>query len=63
MFIYKFRNCKDDAIRFCNAKKTWADLDTAQMDPERGPMILPCLHRYIYKATPKVHLKPGCIQV
>ncbi|XP_035902218.1 Golgi apparatus protein 1 isoform X1 [Anopheles stephensi] len=57
-----YRSCKDDAIRFCKAKKTWADLDTAQMDPERGPLILPCLHRYAYPEKEEMRLKPECLQ-
>nr|XP_029727793.1 Golgi apparatus protein 1-like isoform X1 [Aedes albopictus] len=55
-----YRNCKDDAIRFCKAKKTWADLETGQMDPERGPLILPCLHRYAYHPEKEMQLKPEC---
>ncbi|XP_058449131.1 Golgi apparatus protein 1 isoform X1 [Malaya genurostris] len=57
-----YRNCKDDAIRFCKAKKNWADLDTAQMDPERGPLILPCLHRYAYHPEKDMQLKQECFQ-
>ena len=57
-----YRSCKDDAIKFCRAKKTWADLDTAQMDPERGPLILPCLHRYAYHPQKEMQLKPECFQ-
>ncbi|XP_038115158.1 Golgi apparatus protein 1 isoform X1 [Culex quinquefasciatus] len=57
-----YRNCKDDAIRFCKAKKTWADLDAAQMDPERGPLILPCLHRYAYHPEKDMQLRPECFQ-
>ncbi|XP_055609090.1 Golgi apparatus protein 1-like isoform X1 [Uranotaenia lowii] len=57
-----YRNCKDDAIKFCRAKKTWADLDTAQMDPERGPLILPCLHRYAYHPEKDLQLKQECFQ-
>ncbi|XP_058822591.1 Golgi apparatus protein 1-like isoform X2 [Topomyia yanbarensis] len=57
-----YRNCKDDAIRFCRAKKTWADVDTAQMDPERGPLILPCLHRYAYHPEKDMQLKQECFQ-
>ncbi|XP_055641505.1 Golgi apparatus protein 1 isoform X2 [Toxorhynchites rutilus septentrionalis] len=57
-----YRNCKDDAMRYCKAKKTWADLDTAQMDPERGPLILPCLHRYAYHPEKDMQLKQECFQ-
>ena len=57
-----YQSCKSDAIRFCHAKKTWADTDNEQMDPERGPMILPCLHRYAYHADNKMQLSQGCFQ-
>lgn len=57
-----YRSCRDDAIRLCHAKHTWADLDTDQMDPERGPMILPCLYRYAYHTDQTLQLQPGCLQ-
>lgn len=57
-----YRSCKDDAIRLCHAKHTWADLDSAQMDPERGPMILPCLYRYAYHKDQTLQLQPACLQ-
>ncbi|GLH04957.1 Golgi apparatus protein 1 [Gryllus bimaculatus] len=42
-----YRECRDDAARFCHAKRVWVDMD-GQMDPERGPLVLPCLYRYAY---------------
>ncbi|CRK92078.1 CLUMA_CG005670, isoform A [Clunio marinus] len=57
-----YSQCKDDAIRFCHAKKTWADLDTEQMDPERGPFVLPCLHRYAYHPDANMQLSQNCFQ-
>lgn len=56
-----YRACKDDAIKFCKAKKTW-DNDVQDMDPERGPLILPCLHRYAYQGDKAMQLKPHCFQ-
>lgn len=60
-----YRHCKEDAIRICHAKKTWADVNTDQMDPDREPLILPCLYRYMYSnnAEKKIQLKPACLQV
>lgn len=42
-----YKACKADAIHLCHAKSAWAS-DGTQMDPERGPLILPCLYRYAY---------------
>lgn len=57
------RNCKEDAVHFCHAKKTWADIDNPQMEPETGPLVLPCLHRYAYHPEKNMQLKPECFQV
>lgn len=58
-----YRACKDDAITICHAKKSWADLNPAsQMDPERGPLILPCLYRYAYHPDKNLRLQPACLQ-
>lgn len=57
-----YTGCREDAIRLCHAKKTWADIDNEQMDPERGPMILPCLHRYAYHHDKKMQLTQTCFQ-
>lgn len=58
-----YRNCREDAIRICHAKKNWADVgsDLNQMDPDREPIILPCLYRYAYGEDKKI-LKPACLQ-
>lgn len=57
-----YRACRDDAVKFCNAKKTWADVDGQQaMDPERGPLVLPCLHRYAYPENSTMQLKQKCL--
>jgi Golgi apparatus protein 1 len=42
-----YQQCHDNAVQFCHAKKAWTD-DSGQMDPERGPLVLPCLYRYAY---------------
>lgn len=56
------RHCKSDAIRFCNAKRQWADLGT-ELNVEHDPLILPCLHRYAYHESKDMRLKPECFQV
>lgn len=61
-----YRACKRDAVKFCRAKKNWADTDgNNEMDPERGPLILPCLHRTMYHKTENDvghELSPDCAQ-
>ncbi|XP_055908083.1 Golgi apparatus protein 1 isoform X1 [Eupeodes corollae] len=55
-----YKNCKQDAVKYCRAKKSWDDVNDAQMDPERGPLILPCLHRIAYSADTKIVLRSEC---
>ncbi|CAO1434349.1 unnamed protein product [Diamesa serratosioi] len=57
-----YKSCKNDAVKFCHAKKSWADMSPEQMDPERGPMVLPCLHRYAYRHEKKMQLSETCFQ-
>lgn len=57
-----YRKCKDDAVKYCHAKRTWADLgDDGQQNPERGPLVLPCLHRHAYHPEPEMNLKRECL--
>lgn len=42
-----FSACQEDAVKLCHAKHSWSD-DPSRMDPERGPLVLPCLYRYVY---------------
>ena len=46
-----YRACHYDAVKVCHAKRAWHDEDT--MDPERGPLVLPCLFRYVYQNQDK----------
>lgn len=55
-----YKNCKQDAVKYCRAKKSWDDVTDAQMDPERGPLILPCLHRIAYNSDNKIVLRNEC---
>ncbi|XP_049951626.1 Golgi apparatus protein 1 [Schistocerca serialis cubense] len=55
-----FRNCREDAARLCHAKRFWIDAD-GQMDPERGPLVLPCLYRYAYHTQETLKLKSECL--
>lgn len=56
-----YRACRADAIHFCHAKNAWAN-DGTQMDPERGPLVLPCLYRYAYNPQKNMSLKSECLE-
>lgn len=56
-----YRACREDAVNFCHAKRAWTDTGD-QMDPERGPLVLPCLYRYAYKTTKNMRLSNLCLQ-
>lgn len=51
-----YRECHDNAVELCHAKKTWTD-DGSQMDPERGPMVLSCLYRCAYDSKNKTKVR------
>ncbi|XP_030387211.1 Golgi apparatus protein 1 isoform X2 [Scaptodrosophila lebanonensis] len=57
-----YKHCKDDAIKYCRAKRHWDDSQDPQMDPERGPMILPCLHRMAYNEDDQQTLRKDCFK-
>ncbi|XP_075159778.1 Golgi apparatus protein 1 isoform X2 [Haematobia irritans] len=57
-----YKQCRDDAIKYCHAKKQWDDVANVQMDPERGPLILPCLHRMAYSDDDQNTLRPACFK-
>lgn len=56
-----YRACKSDAIHFCHAKSAWSS-DGIEMDPERGPLVLPCLHRYANHPQKNMTLKRKCTE-
>lgn len=56
-----YKACRPDAVQFCNAKTAWAD-DGSQMDPERGPLVLPCLYRYADHPQKNISLKSECLE-
>ncbi|XP_053972285.1 Golgi apparatus protein 1 [Hylaeus volcanicus] len=56
-----YRACKFDAIRLCHAQNAWAS-DGRQMDPERGPLILPCLYRHAYHPQKNMTLRTECLE-
>jgi hypothetical protein len=41
-----FKECKDDAVKYCNAKAEWADWTT---DVDNNPLVLPCLYHHIHE--------------
>lgn len=50
-----YRACKFDAVRLCHARNAWAG-NGKQMDPETGPLVLPCLYRHVYQKNMTVRL-------
>ncbi|KZC10387.1 Golgi apparatus protein 1, partial [Dufourea novaeangliae] len=56
-----YRACKFDATRLCHARNAWAS-DGRQMDPERGPLILPCLYRHAYHPQKNMTLRTDCLE-
>ncbi|XP_017072327.1 Golgi apparatus protein 1 isoform X1 [Drosophila eugracilis] len=57
-----YKHCRDDAVKYCRAKKQWDDAQNIQMDPERGPMILPCLHRMAFSEDEHQTLRKDCFK-
>ncbi|XP_034108059.1 Golgi apparatus protein 1 isoform X1 [Drosophila albomicans] len=57
-----YKHCRDDAIKYCRAKRQWDDVQDVQMDPERGPLILPCLHRMAYSEDKNQKLHNECFR-
>ncbi|EDW18737.1 Golgi apparatus protein 1 isoform X2 [Drosophila mojavensis] len=57
-----YKHCRDDAVKYCRAKHQWDDIEDVQMDPERGPMILPCLHRMAYSEDEHHTLRKDCFR-
>ena len=57
-----YKHCRDDVIKFCHAKKFWDDANDKQMDPERDPLIFPCLHRIAYSDDGNISLHEKCHQ-
>ncbi|SPP77134.1 Golgi apparatus protein 1 isoform X1 [Drosophila guanche] len=57
-----YKHCRDDAVKYCRAKRQWDDAQNVQMDPERGPMILPCLHRMAFSEDEHQTLRKDCFK-
>ncbi|XP_020816562.1 Golgi apparatus protein 1 isoform X1 [Drosophila serrata] len=57
-----YKHCRDDAVKYCRAKRQWDDVQNIQMDPERGPMILPCLHRMAFSEDETQTLRKDCFK-
>ncbi|XP_064467389.1 Golgi apparatus protein 1-like [Ornithodoros turicata] len=55
-----YQQCHTEAVKYCRAKKEWHD-NPSRMDPERGPIVLPCLYRYAYHPDQSVRLSKGCL--
>lgn len=50
-----YKACHAAAFKYCNAKSVWAG-SPLSTDPERGPLILPCLYNRAISPDYKVHL-------
>ncbi|GFR07100.1 golgi apparatus protein 1 [Trichonephila clavata] len=55
-----YKRCRKEAENYCHAKKEWYD-KPSRMDPERGPIVLPCLYRYAYHPDKNVQLSRECL--
>lgn len=53
-----YKACREAAIKYCSAKSVWAS-SPLSTDPERGPLILPCL--YSRAISPEYKLNQECI--
>ncbi|KAF5273634.1 hypothetical protein FQR65_LT04634 [Abscondita terminalis] len=53
-----YRACHDDATRLCHMSPEWEN--SIDQTPENGPLILPCLYRYMYHPEEKMQLKTVC---
>nr|BAN20969.1 MG-160, putative [Riptortus pedestris] len=53
-----YKACREAAIKYCSAKGVWAS-SPLSTDPERGPLILPCL--YSRAISPEYKLNQECI--
>lgn len=50
-----YRQCRSDAVNYCHAKNVWHDENS--MDPDRGPLVLPCLYRIVYLGSDKIKVR------
>uniref|UniRef100_A0A8D9A3D6 Golgi apparatus protein 1 n=1 Tax=Cacopsylla melanoneura TaxID=428564 RepID=A0A8D9A3D6_9HEMI len=53
-----YRACHDEATRLCHAKKEW--FKAKDFAPNNGPLVLPCLFRYLYHVEPRLKLSRQC---
>ncbi|KAI5736967.1 hypothetical protein M8J76_008902 [Diaphorina citri] len=53
-----YRACYDEATRLCHAKKEW--FKVKDLEPNNGPLVLPCLYRYLYHSETKWKLGRSC---
>lgn len=55
-----YRACKSDAIQYCHARKAWHE-NGEHMDPETGPLVLPCLYSYASQPRKNMTLRGECL--
>lgn len=52
-----YKSCFDEATRLCHARKEWFSTSS---EPNIGPLVLPCLYRYLYHSENKLKLRRTC---
>ncbi|GJQ66994.1 hypothetical protein Trydic_g7986 [Trypoxylus dichotomus] len=55
-----FRACKEDAKAMCNADSDWENPN--KQNPEKDPLVLPCLYRNAFHEDAELKLKPRCFE-
>ncbi|XP_076058388.1 Golgi apparatus protein 1 [Oratosquilla oratoria] len=58
-----YTSCNNDAVRLCHAKKDYwltQPQSSKLLSPKRGPLVLPCLFRYLYHPEEKFRLSQKC---
>ncbi|KAK4879218.1 hypothetical protein RN001_007364 [Aquatica leii] len=55
-----YKACHDDATRLCHVNPDWEN--SIDQTPENGPLVLPCLYRYMYHPEEKMQLKAPCTE-
>ncbi|OWF45073.1 Golgi apparatus protein 1-like [Mizuhopecten yessoensis] len=55
-----YKHCHQDAFKLCHAPKTWIEQDSTNV--ELGPMVLPCLFRYMkdHDTDPELQVTRAC---
>ncbi|UYV66112.1 GLG1 [Cordylochernes scorpioides] len=55
-----YRRCHKEAVTHCHAKEEWWD-KPGNTDPDRSPIVLPCLYHLAYHPSDNVKLSRECL--